>query len=72
MDLGKTRLQINGFTIFDAGEPVVFDAKQVSHSMQSNFETQVSLVVGTGDGKAQHWTSDLTVNYVRFNSEYTT
>ena len=72
MNLGQTRLSLNGFTIFDNGEPLDFDAKQVSQSMKNSFETKVSLVVGTGSGMALHWTSDLTVDYVRFNSEYTT
>ena len=72
MDLSKTRLSLNGFTIFENGEPLAFDAKQVSQSMKDCFETKVSLVVGAGSGQASHWTSDLTVDYVRFNSEYTT
>ena len=72
MDLSKTRLTLNGTTIFDNGEPLAFDAKQVSNSLKENFETKVSLVVGAGPGTALHWTSDLTVDYVRFNSEYTT
>ena len=56
----------------DQGEPLTFDAKQVSDAIKNSFETTVSLVVGAGAGKAIHWTSDLTVDYVRFNSEYTT
>jgi len=72
MDLSQTRMTLNGYTIFDNGEPIGFDAKQVSHSITGSFETKVSLVVGAGPGKALHWTSDLTVDYVRFNSEYTT
>ena len=72
MDVSQTRLSLNGFTIFDKGEPLDFDAQQVSHSMKDSFDTKVSLVVGAGSGKALHWTSDLTVDYVRFNSEYTT
>ena len=52
MDLSQTRLALNGFTIFDNGEPLAFDAKQVSDSMRDSFETKVSLVVGTGLGKA--------------------
>ena len=72
MDLSQTRLELNGFPIFDQGEPLAFDAKQVSDAMKDSFDTRVSLVVGAGAGKAIHWTSDLTVDYVRFNSEYTT
>lgn len=72
MDLSLTRLELNGFPIFDNGEPLSFDAKLVSDAIRDNFETKVALVVGAGSGKAIHWTSDLTVDYVRFNSEYTT
>ena len=72
MDLSQTRLELNGFPIFDQGEPLTFDAEQVSDAIKNSFETRVSMVVGSGAGKAIHWTSDLTVDYVRFNSEYTT
>ena len=72
MDVSKTKLKLNGFTIFDNGEPLTFDAQQVSQSIKDNFETKVSLTVGSGSGETFHWTSDLTVDYVRFNSEYTT
>ena len=72
MELSLTRLELNGFAIFDKGEPLTFDAKLVSDSIKDSFETKVSLVVGSGSGHAIHWTSDLTVDYVRFNSEYTT
>jgi glutamate N-acetyltransferase/amino-acid N-acetyltransferase len=66
------RLELNGFLIFADGEPVDFDAKAVSDAIAESFDTKVSLRVGNGPGTAKHWTSDLTVDYVRFNSEYTT
>ena len=65
-------LSINGHQVFAAGEPLEFDAKLVSQSIAENFETVLKIQLGTGDGNAAHWTSDLTVDYVRFNSEYTT
>jgi glutamate N-acetyltransferase/amino-acid N-acetyltransferase len=65
-------LQLNGIELFRAGTPLPFDASQVSHSIKSNFETRIELCVGTGTGQARHWTSDLTIDYVKFNSEYTT
>ena len=65
-------LKINGFELFAAGQPVAFSAAEVSHAMRDNTETLIELDVGTGSGVARHWTSDLTVEYVRFNSEYTT
>lgn len=65
-------LTLNGHPVFSAGQPLAFDARTVSHSIRDSFDTSVELVVGSGPGKAVHWTSDLTVDYVRFNSEYTT
>jgi glutamate N-acetyltransferase/amino-acid N-acetyltransferase len=65
-------LQINGHELFRNGTPTPFDAKVVSQSIKDNFETDIQLSVGGDSGSSQHWTSDLTVAYVRFNSEYTT
>lgn len=72
MTAGDYRLELNGFLIFADGEPVDFDAKAVSEAIGGSLDTKVSLWVGSGPGTAKHWTSDLTVDYVRFNSEYTT
>lgn len=65
-------LKINGIILFAAGEPVVFDAQRASASIRDNHTTLVELTVGSGAGQCTHWTSDLGVDYVRFNSEYTT
>lgn len=65
-------LKINGTTVFQAGTPANFDAAQVSGAMKANPETHLELSVGVGPGAATHWTSDLTVDYVRFNSDYST
>lgn len=72
IDPAKTRLLLNGFLLFDHGEPQPFDAKAVSQSIRGSKETTIDLEVGTGDGEATHWTSDLNAEYVHFNSEYTT
>ena len=72
IDMPTTSLMINGHVVFDQGEPSRFDNEEVSKSMRDQFETKLELVVGKGEGRATHWTSDLTVDYVRFNSEYTT
>ena len=72
MDLSRTRLTINGHLLFDQGEPMAFDEASVSSAMKNQFETQIDLSIGHGPGTARHWTSDLTVQYVKFNSEYTT
>ena len=65
-------LRINGLELFSAGEPIPFDAAQASKLIRENFETRIELTVGEGPGRCTHWTSDLSVEYVQFNSEYTT
>ena len=66
------RLHLNGHHLFEAGEPVAFDAKTISQSIKSQKNTLIQLVVGRGTGNAKHWTTDLNEAYVQFNSEYTT
>lgn len=65
-------LKLNGFDLFDRGEPLAFDAKAVSLAIKEKKDTLIQLKVGSGPGKASHWTTDLNCEYVRFNSEYTT
>jgi glutamate N-acetyltransferase / amino-acid N-acetyltransferase len=75
IDTRALSLKINGTTLFEAGEPVAFDARQASQSIREQHTTLIELVVGEnrqGSGECVHWTSDLTVEYVQFNSEYTT
>lgn len=72
MSLNETDLKLNGTTVFQSGQPVPFDQGAVSKSISAQFESSIELKVGSGPGSATHWTSDLTVEYVRFNSEYTT
>ena len=47
-------------------------AAVVSRSIKASFETHVKLTVGRGPGSIRFWTSDLTVEYVRFNADYST
>ncbi len=72
IETAKLALNINGISLFAAGEPVAFDAKVASQSIRDNHTTLIELTVGSGPGACTHWTSDLGVAYVRFNSEYTT
>lgn len=71
-DPAVTELRLNGHLIFAQGRPESFDAKVVSHSIRADFEVLIDLQVGSGTGVATHYASDLTVDYVKFNSEYTT
>ena len=65
-------LKLAGTEIYHNGVPTQFDAAEVSEAMKRDKEVELHLIVGSGPGFALHWASDLTVEYVRFNSEYTT
>ena len=71
IDAAQIELTLNGFELFADGRPLAFDAAEVSQSMAVNKQTRIELSVGDGPG-CEHWTSDLTEAYVRFNSHYTT
>jgi glutamate N-acetyltransferase/amino-acid N-acetyltransferase len=60
-----------GFLLYEHGLPTRFDAAAVSQSLQTG-QVEIDLRIGSGDGRATFWTSDLTQEYVRLNSEYTT
>jgi glutamate N-acetyltransferase/amino-acid N-acetyltransferase len=64
-------LWVNGFPLYQAGAPVPFDERQVSQSMASG-EVHIDLRFTLGDAAVRMWTCDLTQEYVRLNSEYTT
>ena len=66
------KLHLNGFLLFQDSTPVAFDDREVSQSIAANTETMIAISVGRGPGTARHWTSDLTVDYVKFNSDYST
>lgn len=68
----QTSLKLAGTEIYHNGVPAKFDAAEVSKAIKANKEVEMDLFVGNGPGTAVHWASDLTVEYVRFNSEYTT
>ncbi len=72
VDISRLELQVNGLLLFQCGEPVAFDAKTASQLIRDHHLTHILLIVGDGPGACRHWTSDLTLDYVRFNSEYTT
>ena len=64
-------LHVNGELIFERGTPCPFDAARLSQSMASG-EVEIEILSDLGDDAARFWTSDLTQEYVRLNSEYTT
>ncbi|MFG0331973.1 MAG: bifunctional ornithine acetyltransferase/N-acetylglutamate synthase, partial [Maioricimonas sp. JB049] len=70
-DEADVTLTINGTTIYEQGVPLEYPEETVSQSMAQG-EVFIDLAIGTGPGKSRFWTSDLTSEYVRLNSEYTT
>jgi len=67
-----TSLKILGIPLYHNGAPLAFDASATSRLIKDTATVVMELVVGAGSGQATRWASDITVEYVRFNSEYTT
>jgi glutamate N-acetyltransferase/amino-acid N-acetyltransferase len=65
-------LRVNNHLLFQYGTPVSFDAMEVSQSIRENRNTSIDLRFAEGMAEVLFWTSDLTAEYVRLNSEYTT
>jgi glutamate N-acetyltransferase / amino-acid N-acetyltransferase len=69
-------LRINGTEVYRAGTPVPFDSAALSRELKSQREVHLDLRVSggfvSGNESVRFWTSDLTAEYVRLNSEYTT
>jgi glutamate N-acetyltransferase/amino-acid N-acetyltransferase len=69
-DPDRFTLVLNGTLLYRQGEPVAFDAAAVSRSIREDRDVQIELSFAEGDASVRFWASDLTVDYVRFNSEY--
>ena len=68
----QVRVAINGFDLYQQGSPLTFDVAQVSASIADNVDTSIVVELKSGTAAARFWTSDLTADYVRFNSEFHT
>ncbi|MEQ8785286.1 MAG: bifunctional glutamate N-acetyltransferase/amino-acid acetyltransferase ArgJ [Pirellulaceae bacterium] len=66
---GGVDLSINGLPLYEKGAPIAFDVKQLSASMRGNYETRVDLRFSEGDAAIRFWTSDLTVEYIKINTD---
>ena len=67
----KLALDINGVVMLEKGTPVPFFKEAASMSMKEP-EITIKASLGLGDFSATAWGCDLTEEYVRFNSAYTT
>ena len=67
----KLRLTINGIVMLDNGTPVPF-LKEAASSAMREPEVHIEASLGMGEASATAWGCDLTEEYVRFNSAYST
>lgn len=65
-------LSINGTLIYRKGAPADYDAAAVSDSIRRSRDVSIDVKLPFGQEAVRFWTSDLTAEYVRLNSEYTT
>jgi len=71
-DPAGVSLRVNGFLLYEAGVPTRYDAEAAADSIRQNRDTLIQLDLSESDGAARHWTTDLTVDYVRLNADYHT
>ncbi len=75
-DTAFVSLRINQTEVYRSGVPMRFDAAAVSAVLKSQRDVHIELTVSggpsSGSESVRFWTSDLTCEYVRLNSEYTT
>lgn len=64
-------LTINGIKVYHKGRPTEHDATAVSAAMTTG-EVHIDLRFTLGKASCRCWTCDLTAEYVRLNSDYTT
>ena len=70
-DPERSTLTLQGTAVFRAGQPLKFDAEQVSRALAKE---EVRVVLDCRQGKAGFtiWTCDLSKEYVSINADYTT
>jgi glutamate N-acetyltransferase / amino-acid N-acetyltransferase len=71
IDLDRARLAIGEVPVYEHGAPVPLDTSRLLAALRGP-EVVLSADLGHGSGSATAWGCDLTEEYVRINSEYTT
>ena len=71
LDESKIDIYINGIHIVHEGKAIPYFADAVSAGMVAD-EVDFRVALNIGDGSARAWGSDLTEEYVTFNSAYST
>jgi glutamate N-acetyltransferase/amino-acid N-acetyltransferase len=70
-DPDKATLTLQGTVVFRNGQPVPFDAAEVSAALAAA-EVRAELSCRLGKGEATCWTCDLSKDYVTINADYHT
>jgi glutamate N-acetyltransferase/amino-acid N-acetyltransferase len=65
-------LWMGDMLLYRAGAPVPFDAPSASSYLKHNREVHFKLRFTLGGGRCTFYTSDLTLEYVKLNADYTT
>ncbi len=71
IDPARLRLSVGGVLLFSQGQPVTFDRRAAEDAMRGE-DVTFAFDLGLGGGEATAWGCDLSEEYVRFNSEYST
>ena len=71
MNRDKIKIYINGIQISEEGKSISFHYQSVLSAL-NNFNVDIKIDLGLGKGRGIAWGSDLTEEYVIFNSAYTT
>lgn len=69
--IDRLTVQVAGVTVFAAGAGVEADLDAVRRGFEAA-EIEILADLGLGEGAAEAWGCDLSAEYVRINSEYTT
>ena len=67
----KLDVSLNGVSVMKQGCPVPFSKEKMRASLNSS-DIFIELNLNLGDGTATAWGCDLSPEYVKINSEYTT
>ena len=71
IDRDKIKIFINGIQISEQGKSISFHYQSVLSALD-NFQIDIEIDLNLGKGRGMAWGSDLTEEYVVFNSAYTT
>jgi glutamate N-acetyltransferase/amino-acid N-acetyltransferase len=70
LDVSRVAIWLNDVRIVERGARADGYREEEGARVMAQPEIAIRVVLGTGPGRAQIWTSDLSHNYVRINAEY--